>query len=142
VRPYVIDASVACRFLLPEDLSDRAKLVLQGFLDGELELMAPGLVNFEVGNSLWKAVLQGVLEPTDAERAYSDFLRLSLGRVELTWSQHIDALKWGVEVDSTYYDSVYVSLSKSTGATLLTADNALFEKASKEIRVIHLREFS
>jgi len=31
---YVIDASVACRFLLIEDLSDKAKLVLESFLEG------------------------------------------------------------------------------------------------------------
>jgi predicted nucleic acid-binding protein len=141
VKRLVIDASVACRFLLPEELSDRANLVLQGFLDGELELIAPGLVNYEVGNALWKAVRQGVLEFSDAKLAYSDFLRLGLVPVELRREQHIDALKWGVEVDSTYYDSVYVSLSKSTGATLLTADDALFEKVGGEILAIHLRDF-
>jgi len=141
VKSYVIDASVACRFLLLEDLSDEAILVLRGFLDGELELMAPELVNYEVGNALWKAVRQGVLGLSEAELAYSDFLRLGLVQLELGREQLVDALIWGVRVDSTYYDSVYVSLSKSAGATFLTADDALYEKIRGEIRVIHLRDF-
>ena len=133
---------MACRFVLPEDLSDRAKLVLQGFLDGELELLAPGLVNYEVGNALWEAVGQGILELHDARLEFSGFLRLGLVRVDLGRKQHIDALIWGVKLDSTYYDSVYVSLSKSTGATLLTADDALYERAQEETRAIHLENFS
>lgn len=142
MKAFVIDASVACRFILSEDLSDKARLVLQGFLDGELELISPSLVNYEVGNALWKSIRQGVLGLPDAKLALSDFLRLGLAPFELEGKGHIDALTWGAEVDSTYYDSVYVSLSKSTGATLLTADDALYEKARGETQVVHLREIS
>ena len=140
MKAFVIDASVACRFILPEDLSDKARLVLQGFLDGELELISPRLTSYEVGNALWKAIRQGMLELPDAELAFSDFLRLGLSPFELERKQHMDALEWGTKVGSTYYDSVYVSLSKSTGATLLTADDALYEKARGETQVVHLRE--
>jgi len=56
---YVVDASVASRFLLIEDLSDKAELVLESFLGEALDLKAPGLVVYEVGKTLWKAVKQG-----------------------------------------------------------------------------------
>jgi predicted nucleic acid-binding protein len=42
--------------------------------------------------------------------------------------------------DVTYYDSVYVKASEKTGATLLTADDAFYEKASKEVPTVHLRD--
>ena len=38
MKGYVIDASVAVRFLLKEDLSSEAKAVLEGFVDGRCQL--------------------------------------------------------------------------------------------------------
>ena len=63
---YVIDASVASRFLLVEDLSDKAELVLEGFLKDAIDLVAPKLVVYEVGNTLWKAVKQGLIDLNEA----------------------------------------------------------------------------
>ncbi len=56
MRVYVVDASVAARFLLVEELSEKADLLLQKFHEDAIELKAPGIVNYEVGNALWKAV--------------------------------------------------------------------------------------
>ena len=68
---YVIDASVASRFLLVEDLSDKAGLVLEGFLREELDLRAPRMLVYEVGNTLWKAVRQGFMNRDAAEKQFS-----------------------------------------------------------------------
>ena len=35
MKVYVLDASVAVRFLLAEDLSEKAELVLRGLFEGE-----------------------------------------------------------------------------------------------------------
>ena len=43
--------------------------------------------------------------------------------------------------DATYYDSVYIRSSKKIGATLLTADDTLYEKAHKEIPTLHLKDY-
>ncbi len=142
MKEYVIDASVACRFLLVEDLSDKAERVLRGFLMGELDLVAPELVTYEVGNSLWKAVGQGILDQAEAKKVFSYFLGLGLtSNDELEEDQHIEALVLGVRLRATYYDSAYVALSKHTGATLLTADDTFYEKAQGEIPTIHLKDF-
>ena len=44
---YIIDASVASRFLLIEDLSEKAKLVLESFIKGNCELKAPKLIVYQ-----------------------------------------------------------------------------------------------
>jgi predicted nucleic acid-binding protein len=49
LRVYVVDASVAARFLLVEEFSDKAEWLLQKFHDGAVELKAPGLERDEVG---------------------------------------------------------------------------------------------
>ena len=139
MKVYIVDASVAVRFLLIEDLSDKARLVLEGFRDDVIELKAPSLVRYEVGNTLWKAVRQRLISASEASQKFSDFLKLQLDSVELDEQECRDALAWAIRNDATYYDSVYVKASEKTGATLLTADDALHEKASKDVPTMHLR---
>ena len=138
---YVIDASVASRFLLVEDLSDKAGLVLENFLGEVVDLRAPKLVVYEVGNTLWKAVKQGFINLGEAEEKFSYFLGLRIDSIELDEEEHKDVLDWGVKNDATYYDSTYVKASKKIGATLLTADGILYEKAYKEIPTAHLKDY-
>jgi len=138
---YVIDASVASRFLLFEDLSDKAGLVLEGFLEGTFDLAAPRLVVYEVGNTLWKAVKQGLINLDEAVEKFSYFMRLKIGSVELDGEAHEEVLKWSVKNDATYYDSAYVRSSKMIGASLLTADDVFYEKVHKEISTTHLKDY-
>ena len=138
---YVIDASVASRFLLVEDLSDKAELILEDFLGEAFDLRAPKLVVYEVGNTLWKAVKQGFINLDEAVQKFSYFLGLRMDSIELDEEEHKEVLKWGVKNDATYYDSVYVRSSKKIGATLLTADDILYEKAHKEIPTLHLKDY-
>jgi len=138
---YVIDASVASRFLLVEDLSDKAGLVLEDFLEGVSDLRAPKLVVYEVGNTLWKAVKQKFVDLDEAEEKFSYFLGLKIDSVELDEEDYKEVLGWCVKNDATYYDSVYVRSSEKIGATLLTADNILYEKTRGEIPVLHLKNY-
>lgn len=138
---YVVDASVASRFLLVEDLSDKAGLVLEGFLEGTLDLRAPKLVVCEVGNILWKAVKQGLINQNEAEEKFSYFLGLRIDSIELDREDYKEVLRWSVKNDATYYDSVYVRSSKKVGATLLTSDDTLYQKAHKEILTVHLKDY-
>ncbi|MFQ6075438.1 MAG: type II toxin-antitoxin system VapC family toxin [Candidatus Bathyarchaeia archaeon] len=138
---YVVDASVASRFLLVEDLSDKAGLLLEGFLEGSSDLRSPKLVVYEVGNTLWKAVKQGLINPDEAVQKFSYFLGLRIDSIELSEEEHRGVLEWAVKNDATYYDSAYVMSSKNVGATLLTADNTLYEKAHEEVPTLHLKDY-
>jgi predicted nucleic acid-binding protein len=140
LKVYVVDASVAARFLLVEELSDKADWLLQKFHDDAVELKAPGLVKYEVGNALWKAVKQKVIDAHEASRKFSQFIKLKLDCVELDEQESLAALTWAMKNDATYYDSVYVKASEKTGAILLTADDAFYEKVSKEVPTVHLRD--
>ena len=140
MKVYVIDASVAARLLLIEDLSDKAALLLESFRDETVELKAPKLVTYEVGNTLWKAATQKLIEIDYALEKFSHFVRMKIDSIELDERECEEALAWGVRNNTTYYDSIYVEASRKTGATLLTADDTLYEKASKEVPALHLRD--
>jgi len=135
----VIDASVASRFLLVEDLSDKAEFLLKSFLDELIDMRAPDLIRAEVGNTLWKAVKQKLIRLNEATEKLSYFHRLKISSIELSDQDYLEALAWAFKNNATYYDSIYVRSSEKTGLTLLTADDVLCEKASETVTTVHLR---
>ncbi len=137
----MVDASVASRFLLVEDLSDKAELVLDCFLKGELDLKAPELLVYEVGNTLWKSVKGGFISLEEALEKFSQFLELKIDSIRLSEGEQKEALEWSVKNNATYYDSVYVRSCEKVGGTLLTADNVLYEKAKHTIPTVHLKNY-
>ena len=141
MRIYVVDASVASRFLLVEDLSDKAELVLDGFLKGELDLKAPGLLVYEVGNTLWKSVKGNFISLEDALEKLSYFLELRIDSIRLSEGEQKEALEWGVKNNATYYDSVYVRSCEKVGGTLLTADDVLYKKSRETVPTVHLKDY-
>ena len=138
---YIIDASVASRFLLIEDLSEKAKLVLESFIKGNCELKAPKLIVYEVGNTLWKAVKQGLIKLDEASEKLTYLIRLKIDQIEIDEETHRNILEWSINNNATYYDSAYVISSKKLGATLLTADDTLYNKAFKQVPTLHLRDY-
>ena len=135
----MIDASVASRFLLVEDLSDKAEFLLKSFLDELIDMRAPDLIRAEVGNTLWKAVKQKLIRLNEATEKLSYFHRLKISSIELSDQDYLEALAWAFKNNATYYDSIYVRSSEKTGLTLLTADDVLCEKASETVTTVHLR---
>ena len=72
---------------------------------------------------------------------FSYFLELRIDSIELDGKEHKEVLEWGVKNNATYYDSTYVRSSRKIGATLLTADDTLYEKAHGEIPTLHLKDY-
>jgi predicted nucleic acid-binding protein len=141
LRVYVLDASVASRFLLVEDLSDKAELVLNDFLKGELDLRAPRLLVYEVGNTLWKSVKGSFISLEEAIEKFSYFLELGINSIRLSEAEQKEALEWSVKNNATYYDSVYVRSCRKVGGTLLTADDVLYKKSRETLPAVHLKDY-
>jgi len=114
---YVVDASIAVKWFVPELYSIQAVRLLQQ----EAELLAPELILAEVGNILWKKCRIGELDATTAGELLQDFKRSALkirqhaGLLETAW--HIAS-----QYRQTFYDSLYLSLAISAEARMATAD--------------------
>ncbi len=99
----MVDASVATRFLLKEDLAEQAERVLRGFTEGEIDLASPQLVIYEVGNALRTAASRGFIKLGDAEVSFEAFLRLKLGRIAISERGYSEALGWSIRKGVSYY---------------------------------------
>jgi predicted nucleic acid-binding protein len=142
VRSYVVDASVATRFLLEEDLSGEAKAVLRGYFEDEFDLVAPPIIVYEVGNSLRTATARNVVDPARAVEYFRRFLGMKLGRLSIDDADLDAALGLSISKGLSYYDGIYVWASRKEGMPLLTADDRQYAIARSETEVIHLKDFN
>ena len=114
---YVIDASVAIKWFVPELLTEEAL----GFLHDEHTLLAPDLLWPEVGNIVWKKVRRGELVREDAEVILTLCHQVPFQIVD---SQSLidSALEIALEFDRSVYDATYLALAVHQDCPMLTAD--------------------
>lgn len=124
---YVLDASVAAKWFLPEvdePLTAEASAALGEYVRGSVAFVVPDLFWAELGNILWKSVRVRRIARRSAEEAVSIALNY---RIPTIASAELldDAFSLAVSFDRTVYDSLYVALAVRTGHPFLTADERL-----------------
>jgi predicted nucleic acid-binding protein len=123
VRTLVIDASVALKWLVLEDLSDVAK-ELSGTGD---RLVAPRLIATEIANALARKTAQGMLTPHQAAyhfKALSQFLSDLMDVDELIEPALVNACA----IRHPIYDLIYLEAARRLDAQLITADRRFAAK--------------
>ncbi len=133
----VVDASVAAKWLLPEQDGDKAAAVLSAWNDGVVSLLAPDLLGVEIANTLWKTAARGLLERGDAARLFTRFERLSLPLVP-TVSLIGEALSMSLSYQHPVYDCVYAVLAAREQSGLLTADEKMFRALRPALAAVWL----
>jgi predicted nucleic acid-binding protein len=124
---YVVDASVAAKWMLPskeELFRPEAFRLLDDYGEGKIGLLVPDIFWAECGNILWKAVRQNQFSRSDADAA----VLLLQGRAIPTVSSAKllpDAMEIAFHYGRTVYDSLYVALASQARRQLITADERL-----------------
>jgi predicted nucleic acid-binding protein len=127
VKTYVVDASVAAKWILPasgETLTREALELLKSYAVGEVRFIVPDLFWAELANILWKAVRQARLRASLAESG----LHAMRDRDFPTISSHtllVEAFAIATAFDRTVYDALYVALAVDSKSQLVTADERL-----------------
>ena len=126
----VVDASLAVKWLVEEDDSDKAHAALQSWVAQDITRIAPYLMPFEVANALHRRVLRGELNVDSSTRMIA---RLLESRLELHQPPglHVRALQLASQLNqNAAYDSHYLALAESVGCELWTADVRFYRAAS------------
>ena len=131
---FVVDASVAVKWYVEEDLSDdAAKLLAEGF-----ELNVPELIYPEFGNILWKKVRRGEASPAESRNIVDRFRGLNLRRHPHTFL--LKSAFIGAEVTGqTVYDWTYLSLAVFLDCEFVTADRRFLDSLASSSMSKHLR---
>jgi predicted nucleic acid-binding protein len=138
VKSIVVDASVVLKWFLADE--DRGKSALELFeklLAGELRLVAPTLLEFEIANGLAMAARRGRLGRDTARAAIQGFLDLEIDMVD--FSHYYGRM---FEIADTYdlsaYDAAYVAVAAETGFEMITADRELWKKVKRDLKWVRL----
>ncbi len=138
----VVDASLAVKWLVREEHTDKALAILRAWHDEEVTPTAPHLLPFEVANALHRKVFRGQLSVGDSVRL---ILQLLGSRLELhqTSGLHARALELASELQQgAVYDAHYLALAEEFGCELWTADQRFYRAVSAHLENVHwLGEF-
>ena len=123
MRTWVVDASVAVKWLVLEDLSDLAR-ELSGTRSN---LVAPRLIVTEIANALVRKMMQGMLTAREARR---HFASLPVFLPELIEVDDLvePALKNACALRHPIYDLIYLEAARRLDAQLVTADRRFTAK--------------
>jgi len=122
----VLDASAIAKWFLIEKETDYMKRIRNEIASKKLEAHVPDLIFIELANVL----RYSNLSENDVELGIK--AAMQIGLVLHRFEELIyDAIKIAFENDITIYDALYVSLSKSLEAPLITYDEMLLKKVDR-----------
>lgn len=121
---YVLDSSVAFKWLVSEKDTAKALAIRDDFCKGMIELIAPDFFPCEVLHSLTRAERQGRITQQEGAKLFVDFMA-TLPAL----NSSLPLLARGYAVSSSarigVYDCVYVALAEREKCDLVTGDTRL-----------------
>jgi predicted nucleic acid-binding protein len=132
----ILDSSVVLKWYLPDEkLSFSALGLLDQYVSGELEILAPSLLEYEVINGLMIAQKRGRIKETIILEAVEGFINLGIIYHSLT-PLYAKTLQFAQKYGISFYDASYLGLAYREKAFLITADNRLLKTCQKGFKWI------
>ncbi len=138
MKQIVADSSVTVKWInqIDEELVDQADKLLSDAQAGYVNLLAPELSKYEVGN----AIMKKKLDLSQAYEALATISQLPLTFIPLSEELAKQTYRIADEAGITYYDASFIALAKQENATLVT-DNVKHQGKTKEVEVIPLLDY-
>jgi predicted nucleic acid-binding protein len=138
---YVLDSSVAFKWVLPELYTDKALLLRDDYRNGVHELFAPDIFPVEIIHALTKAERQGRIAPPQGGVHWHDVMKtapLLIPSIPLVPRAYAIASQAKIGV----YDCLHVALSEKENCRLVTADDKLVKVLQPSFPwIVHLASF-
>ena len=115
MNEIIIDASIVVKWFIEENDSDKARLLRDKFIEGEIELYVPTLLYFEVLNALKYSQL---FKPSELDEAGES--------LENYGFKHM--IKIAVDHELSIYAASYLGLSIGLDKPFCTADEKIIKK--------------
>jgi predicted nucleic acid-binding protein len=123
---YVLDSSVALKWVLAEPDSAKAVQLRNDFLNGVHELLAPDVFPIEVGHALAKAERRNIIKPPQGAQHLTDVLN-TLPQIFPSLLLLPRAFAVASNARIGVYDCIYVALAEREKCQLVTADDRLLK---------------
>lgn len=139
MRVLIIDSSVIVKWLHQEDEQhiDQADAIMEEARRNQVELFAPELAKYEVGNAL---LVKKKLSSQQAKTPLASLYSLPIQFIDEIEDIANETYKIAHKAKITYYDASFLSLAKQYGATLVT-DNIKHQGKDSSIKVVSLKDY-
>jgi predicted nucleic acid-binding protein len=127
VSQIVVDASVAVKWVLPEEHQAPARRVLSS-----RRLSAPHLLWAEVGNTLWKRYRRREASVAEVRGMLADVRRFPVTTFA-HWPLLPAALDLALALHQTVYDCLYLALAEARNSVIVTADRRFHEAVNGSV---------
>lgn len=129
MKDFVVDASIAIKWFVPEIHSEAALSLLEMQEAGAVSFHAPDLLYSETGNILWKKTLKGEILQRDAYFISGEIRKIPKS-IYPGEELAEPALKIASKTMRSVYDSTYLCLAIILNSQLITADKRFYNSLS------------
>ena len=120
---FVVDTSVAVKWVVYDPLSNKASYLLRG----KVPILAPDLIYADIANILWTIVKRGDLTGDDLLEALELLDAAPIVITRPTKRLIKAAARLANELNFSVYDCIYLTLAIQEKLILITADQAFYE---------------
>jgi predicted nucleic acid-binding protein len=121
---YVLDASVALKWVRDEEDSGRALFLRVELQRGLHEYVAPDIFPVEISHVLTKFYRQNILTADEAETHLASIMA-TLPQLVPSVDLLPAAFAIAQKTRTSFYDALYIALAESEGVALITADQRM-----------------
>lgn len=121
----VVDASIIVKWFIKEQNSDLALKIRDRFVDGQLELLAPDLLHYEILNALKYSKL---FSQDNLASAAASLENYGITQFPLIGDYAQEVVKLAEEYNLSIYDAAYIGLTNILDVCAYSADKKLVDK--------------
>jgi len=130
----VIDASVVLKwYLTDEEWGQEAISILEQHVAGDVVLLAPTILPYEVLNALLVAEKMGRTAENVTEEAFYGFVELEINFLD-PFIDYSDTLYFARTFRRSVYDASYISLAKKNNVSFVTGDKRLYNAVKDKLK--------
>jgi predicted nucleic acid-binding protein len=131
-----VDASFMVALLVPESFSHTALKHWEEWIIGDMQIVAPALLWYEVISALYRKALRNLITWEDSQAAQAQFLVLDIAYQEPQGLplRAVELAKFFQRPNT--YDAFYLALAENLDCQLWTADERLFNSVQKNFQNI------
>ena len=134
----VVDANVVAKlYLRDEQYTAKADLLFSRFQRGEVQLIAPRLITYEVPAAIKRGAARVKAAKEIWQAALSSFESLGLSVVDDSDAKY-EATRLAINYACHYYDALYVLLAEDLGCRFITADERLWRTLRARVEYLLL----
>ena len=138
---YVLDSSLAFKWVVPEPYTDKALLLRDDFKNGVIELLAPDFFTLEIAHALAKAERQKRINPTEGGTFWLDIMT-TCPILHPATPLVPRAYEIASQARIGIYDCLYVVLAEQERCEFATADDKLIKNLQVQFPFIrHVSAF-